>query len=122
MKNKDEIKKRLEYLRAELRAQKISYSEIAELQSLTPYIESEDIELLEAAGVPEGSPRTLITNDWMKSVYLILRKKADATGERLSRKAIKERFETYLENDFGARMSDRVINAAFEQFKIINCI
>lgn len=46
-------KARLEYLRAELRAERISYYELAELQSLAQHIEPGDVELLEAAGVPE---------------------------------------------------------------------
>ena len=50
---KQEIKDRLEYLRGELRAECLSYGEIAELQSLAEYIEAGDVELLEAAGVPE---------------------------------------------------------------------
>tara|TARA_R110000868_G_scaffold55232_3_gene171855 strand:+ start:271 stop:426 length:156 start_codon:yes stop_codon:yes gene_type:complete len=49
----EEIKKRLEYLRQELRAERISYGELVELQSLAEYIEEGDVELLEAAGVPE---------------------------------------------------------------------
>lgn len=44
---------RLEYLRGELRAERISYGEICELQSLAAYIPPGDVELLEAAGVPE---------------------------------------------------------------------
>jgi hypothetical protein len=44
---------RLEYLRGELQAERISYGELAELQSLVEYIEPGDVELLEAAGVPE---------------------------------------------------------------------
>jgi hypothetical protein len=51
----EEIKVRLEYLRGELRAERISYGEIAELHSLADYIEFGDVELLEPAGVPEGS-------------------------------------------------------------------
>lgn len=47
------IKERLEYLRGELRAERISYGELAELQSLAAHIEPGDVELLEAAGVPE---------------------------------------------------------------------
>ncbi len=50
----EEIKKRLEYLREELRQERISYGELAELQSLAEYIEADDVELLEAAGVPES--------------------------------------------------------------------
>jgi hypothetical protein len=46
-------KERLEELRAELRAERISYGELAELQDLAEHIEPGDVELLEAAGVPE---------------------------------------------------------------------
>jgi hypothetical protein len=48
-----EHSERLEYLRGEIRAQRISLSEIAELQSLADHIEAGDVELLEWAGVPE---------------------------------------------------------------------
>lgn len=44
---------RIEELRAELRAERISYGELAELAGLVPYIDPGDVELLEAAGVPE---------------------------------------------------------------------
>ena len=44
---------RLEELRVELRAERISYGELAELQSLAGEIDPGDVELLEAAGVPE---------------------------------------------------------------------
>ena len=49
----DKIKARLEQLRIELRAQRISYGELCELQSLVQSIDPSDVELLEAAGVPE---------------------------------------------------------------------
>lgn len=52
---KGEIKKRLEYLRGEIRAERISYGEIAELQSLEKYIDNGDVELLEWADVEEGT-------------------------------------------------------------------
>lgn len=51
--NKQEIKKRLEYLRGEINAERISYGEIAELQSLSKHIEPNDVQLLEWAGVKE---------------------------------------------------------------------
>lgn len=51
--NKQEIKERLEYLRGEIRAERISYSELLELESLSNHIEDGDVELLEPAGVPE---------------------------------------------------------------------
>lgn len=51
------IKRRLEYLRREIEAERISYGEIAELQSLAKYIEPGDMLLLEWAGVPEHKAR-----------------------------------------------------------------
>jgi len=47
------IKERLEELRQELRAERISFGELAELQGLAEHIDPGDVELLEAAGVPE---------------------------------------------------------------------
>ena len=53
MKATKQIKNRLEYLRTELKNERISYGELMELQSLSQYIDRGDVELLEAAGVPE---------------------------------------------------------------------
>lgn len=47
------IAEKLDYLRGEIRAERISYGEIAELQGLVEHIDAGDVELLEAAGVPE---------------------------------------------------------------------
>lgn len=47
------IAERLEDLRRAIRAENISYGEIAELQGLAEHIEPGDVELLEWAGVPE---------------------------------------------------------------------
>lgn len=59
MKTTGKIKKeRLEYLRGELQAERISQGELLELQSLKDYIEEGDVELLEAAGVPEFEDET----------------------------------------------------------------
>lgn len=57
MTSTETVKDRLEYLRGELRAARISYGELAELQSLAEHIEPGDVELLEAAGVPEHQTR-----------------------------------------------------------------
>src|SRR5687768_15019522 len=51
---KAKIQERLEYLRGEIRTERISYSEIAELQSLKKHIKPSDTELAEWAGIPEG--------------------------------------------------------------------
>lgn len=48
-----QIQQRLNYLRQEIEAERISYGEIAELQSLADYIDKGDTLLLQWAGVPE---------------------------------------------------------------------
>lgn len=47
------VQKRLDYLRGEIEAERISYGEIAELQDLAEHIDPSDTVLLEWAGVPE---------------------------------------------------------------------
>lgn len=51
--NKEQIKVRLEELRTEINAERISMGEIIELQSLAKHIDKGDVQLLEWAGVPE---------------------------------------------------------------------
>lgn len=51
-----DIAARLEYLRAEIDAERISMSELIELQNLTEHIDPGDTQLLEWAGVPEFGP------------------------------------------------------------------
>lgn len=55
VKDKSDFKilNRINSIRKSIQAENISYSEIAELQSLVKYIEPGDVELLEWAGVPE---------------------------------------------------------------------
>mgnify|MGYP003667987379 FL=1 len=48
------MKERLEYLRQEIKAERISYGEIIELQSLVDFIDDGDVELLQWAGVEEN--------------------------------------------------------------------
>ena len=52
--NGDTIPARLEYLRGQIQAESLSYSEIAELQDLAAHIDPGDLELLQWAGVPES--------------------------------------------------------------------
>jgi hypothetical protein len=54
MKTTKKIKTRLEYLRREIKAERISTGEVLELQSLAEHIEQDDVLLLEWAGVPES--------------------------------------------------------------------
>jgi len=55
---------RLEYLRGELRAGRISMSGLIELQGLVPFIAADDVELLEAAGVPEFPEEDSMANPY----------------------------------------------------------
>jgi hypothetical protein len=48
-----QIERRLEEIRIEIRAERISLGEIAELESLSKHIDKNDVELLEWAGVDE---------------------------------------------------------------------
>lgn len=57
MPDTNSVHERLEYLRGELRAERISMGELIELQGLAEHIEPGDVELLEAAGVPEHGDR-----------------------------------------------------------------
>lgn len=57
----ENIKAKLEYLRGEIEAERISYGEIAELQSLAEHIEPGDVLLLEWAGIPEFPE---MTREW----------------------------------------------------------
>jgi len=69
MQTKVEIKKRLEYLRKEIKAERISYGETAELQSLIPHIDPGDVLLLEWAGVAEGNLERLAGRSDLKSPF-----------------------------------------------------
>ena len=59
MDTQETTSERLEYLRGEIRAERISQGEIAELQSLAEHIDPSDTELLEWAGVEEHA-QTLV--------------------------------------------------------------
>jgi hypothetical protein len=47
------VAERLEYIRGEIEAERVSYWEISELQGLAAFIDPGDVLLLEWAGVPE---------------------------------------------------------------------
>ena len=47
------VKKRLEAIRKSIQNENVSYGELAELQNLSQYIDPSDVELREAAGMPE---------------------------------------------------------------------
>jgi hypothetical protein len=64
--NEQSIKQRLEEIRVELSNENISYGELTELQYLAKYIDADDTELLEAAGIPEFQ----VTSDEIKARLL----------------------------------------------------
>jgi len=59
-----DIQQRLEYLRSQIEAESISYSEISELQGLAEFIDKSDVQLLEWAGVPESSNPSYRPEQW----------------------------------------------------------
>ena len=89
-----EAKDRLGYLRKQIREECISYEEVAELQSLKDYIEPDDVELLEWAGVPETSSDRLVDaveveksdRQWQLSKYSDQELKDELVKRELERK------------------------------------
>lgn len=68
-----DIKARLEYLRGEIEAERISYGEIVELQSLAAHIDPSDVLLLQWAGVEE--------NGATKRIYALMSSQGTACAE-----------------------------------------
>jgi hypothetical protein len=66
------ITTRLEELRAAIRAESISYGEIAELQGLAEHVTRGDVELAEWAGIPEPAFHTAdqIQDSELRAAYL----------------------------------------------------
>lgn len=50
----EHVRERLEYLRAAIEEERISWGELAELYDLAPHIDPSDVLLREWAGLPEG--------------------------------------------------------------------
>lgn len=97
------IDARLEYLRGEIRAERISYGELAELKSLAAHIDPGDTELLQWAGVPEHTE---------ERVYKIT--ETAEYGVRASSEA--EALELFLENPNGylSVVTDRTVELSEE--------
>ena len=53
MNREQEAKQRIEEIRVEILAERVSYDEIAELESLAEYIDESDVLMLQWAGIPE---------------------------------------------------------------------
>jgi len=83
-------KERLEYLRGEIEAERISYGELSELYSLREHIEPGDTLLLEWAGVTEYPADETVQ-------FYDVRVAFDNTGPHLEYYATKADFD----NDFG---------------------
>ena len=65
-----QIERRLEEIRIEIRAERISQGEICELQSLVEYIDKDDVELLEWAGVEEFPTEYTLGDDTINGVAI----------------------------------------------------
>ena len=100
-----EVKERLEYLRKELREERISYGELAELQSLVEHIDSNDVELLQAAGVPEEEYNKLLRIDQAKELW-----------EELGNTPVNEDME--LDEEFNPKGFDAVFEIGTDCFDV----
>jgi hypothetical protein len=79
-------KKRLEEIRLTLRDECASYLDFADLASLAKYIETNDVELLEPAGVPETYATAIYDNGGRaldRYTVILNRYRTDANGARL---------------------------------------
>lgn len=65
-----QIERRLEEIRIEIRAERISQGEICELQSLVEHIDKDDVELLEWAGVEEFPTEYTLGDDTINGVKI----------------------------------------------------
>lgn len=86
-----QIKDRLEYLRSQLDQECISYGELAELADLKEHIDPSDVQLLEAAGVPEFEEEKETT---IKKTYHIFTNNTDEHTNDL--KEAEEIFNQYI--------------------------
>lgn len=87
--SRTEHEQRLEELRAILRSESISYGELAELQDLAPYIVDGDVELLEAAGVPEevANEGAAAVDAWYKAQTALTEEQAQRASDRRARES-----------------------------------
>ena len=79
-------KKRLEEIRATLRDECASYLDFADLASLAGYIDTNDVELLEPAGVPETYATAIYDNGGRtldRYTVILNRYRTDINGARL---------------------------------------
>ena len=91
------VHNRLEYLRREIQADRISYAEIAELQSLAKYIDPSDVLLLEWAGVPESlNHTTLNLGELLTSTNKVIKRNAMSILKELQREEEKNTVPTSL--------------------------
>lgn len=67
----NQITERLEYLREQITKECISYGEIAELQSLIPHIDKNDVLLLEWAGVPEQKDEAYTKDELIAQIMAV---------------------------------------------------
>jgi len=84
MREGDEPAQRLEELREALRSESISYGEIAELQSLSEYIDKDDVELLEASGVAEFESDEKSLGDYTDADFDVMLDTLDVAMDELS--------------------------------------
>lgn len=108
-----EIMDRLEALRAALRAENISMGELIELQDLQDYIPEGDVELLEAAGVPEFPATTTETRTYL--VTLTISSDEESTITMPSGDDLREPLALYLLDENRTIPADSQIDLRIEE-------
>lgn len=106
-----DAKKRLEAIRKSIRAENISYGEIAELRSLAKYIEKDDVELLEVAGVSEFGKYRVYFNR-VEEFYIDF----EAESEQEARKLFEE---SDLQEEEETGNSDTVITEVYSKDQML---
>jgi hypothetical protein len=92
MPDREHALERLEYLRGEIEAEQISYSELSELANLTEFIDPSDVVLLQWAGVPEFDEKD-DGHEWLVMCPYCLCEPMDATNKDECYERIKQREE-----------------------------
>lgn len=83
-----ETEQRLEYLRGEIRAERISQGEVAELQGMAGDIDPGDVELLEWAGVPEFPKKWKVRFTDTNIFDVTVQAESEEAAEEIAREAL----------------------------------
>ena len=108
-----EAKKRLEEIRKSLKNEDLSYGELSELQSLSQHIDKDDVELRQAAGIPEFARGGSVEGKIDRDRFVKLRREKDKEIKKLKKEKGALRKETLKQAD---KDCDTEVNEARKDF------